>query len=274
VDKVVVTTICSAGVVFACALVIAWRATTVSPVASSNLDEPISARLVGGLRLAAAVAAAGVGGGLLTFGLGGRLMMRVLAATSPDAQGFLTEAEERVGEVTSGGTVGFVIFVGVAALVPAGVYMLLRRWLPKRSVVAGLVGAGIGGGLLVRPSGLVDPGNRDFDILSPTWLAVVLCVAVVTLGSVTIAVLADRFVATWPELGPSPRGVAASLPLAVYAVPPLTVVGVVLVAFHVLATRPGRRLRRTDSGASVVPLSLAAIFGGGWVVFSAIEILT
>ena len=64
-------------------------------------------------RLAGSVVGALVAG-LMTVGLGGRLMMRILAATSPpQAQGRLTDADAIVGEITTGGTVSFVLFVGL-----------------------------------------------------------------------------------------------------------------------------------------------------------------
>ncbi len=272
-DKVVVTALCSAGVALAASLVIAWRGTAGDRAAAPGTDEPLRARIGEGVRLAAATAAAGVAGGILTFGLGGRLMMRVLAATSPQAQGFVTDAEERVGEVTGSGTIGFVAFVGVAAAVPAGVYVLARRWLPRRSLVAGLVAGGIGGGLLARPSGLIDPDNRDFDILTPTWLAVLLCLAVLVLGSLTIAILADRWVAAWPRPSSSPGGIASLLPLAVYAIPPVTAVGVVLVASRALAGRRGRARgsRLTTVGAALV--GLGGVLGSAWILVGAAEIL-
>ncbi len=272
-EKVVVTAICSAGVAVAVWLVVARRRTARDAQTARRPDEPLSARIGEGVRLASATAAAGVAGGILTFGLGGRLMMRVLAATSPQAQGFLTDAEERVGEVTSSGTIGFVAFVGVAAAVPAGVYVLARRWLPRRSLVAGLVAGGIGGGLLARPSGLLDPDNRDFDILSPTWLAVLLCLAVLLLGSLTIAVLADRWVATWPQPSSSPLGIVSLLPLAVYAIPPVAAVGVVLVASRVVAGRRGRARgsRLTTVGAALV--GLGGVLGSAWILVGAAEIL-
>lgn len=273
-EKVVVTVICSAGVAVAASLVVAWRRTAGGAETARGPEEPLSARIGDGVRLASATAAAGVAGGILTFGLGGRLMMRVLAATSPESQGFLTDAEERVGEVTSSGTIGFVVFVGVASAVPVGVYVLARRWLPRRSLVAGLVAGGIGGGLLARPSGLLDPDNRDFDILSPTWLAVLLCLAVLLLGSLTIAVLADRWVATWPQPSSSPGRIASLLPLAVYAIPPVTAVGVVLVASRVVAGRRGRDRRSTLTTAGTSLVGLAAVLGGVWTVVGAAEILT
>src|SRR5207248_3256002 len=75
----------------------------------------------------------GMAAGALVGGFGGRLMMRVLAATSGDgAQGLLTEADERIGRITTDGTIGILIFVGVAGGVVGGLlYVVLRRWLPR-----------------------------------------------------------------------------------------------------------------------------------------------
>ena len=43
---------------------------------------------------------AGLGAGLIAAGAGGRLVMRLLALTSPDAHGAITEAEATIGEIT------------------------------------------------------------------------------------------------------------------------------------------------------------------------------
>ena len=57
---------------------------------------------------AAIVFMAGFGAGITVLGTGGRLAMRLLALTAgPAAQGRLTEADEVVGEITVGGTLGF-----------------------------------------------------------------------------------------------------------------------------------------------------------------------
>ena len=75
---------------------------------------------------------AGVAAGVLAAGAGGRLMMRVLAATSPDAHGSFTEAGERIGEITVGGTLGFIFFTGLpAGLLSGALYALVapvREW--------------------------------------------------------------------------------------------------------------------------------------------------
>ncbi len=116
----------------------------------------------------------GIIAGVLIAGLGGRLVMRVLAATSGDsAQGLLTEAKETVGEITLAGSVGFVVFNGIFFGMIGGIgYLLLRRWLPATPWLGGLI---YGTALLgVAPLDALDPDNADFAILTPTWLAVLL----------------------------------------------------------------------------------------------------
>ena len=71
-------------------------------------------------------------------------------------------------EITVGGSGFLIVGLGtLAGLLSLGLFTVLRRWMPTRSLVAGLVAAGVGGGVMARPSGLVDPDNHDFVILSP-----------------------------------------------------------------------------------------------------------
>jgi hypothetical protein len=58
---------------------------------------------------------AAVVSGVLAAGAGGRLVMRLLAATSPESHGEITEGAARIGDITVGGTLGFLAFVGVPA---------------------------------------------------------------------------------------------------------------------------------------------------------------
>jgi hypothetical protein len=56
----------------------------------------------------------GLVAGILAAGAGGRLVMRLLAVTAgPDAQGRITEAEQLVGRITVGGTLGFIVFTAL-----------------------------------------------------------------------------------------------------------------------------------------------------------------
>ena len=139
------------------------------------------------------VVGAGVLAGLLVLGLGGRLVMRLLAATSGRAvQGRLTEAGERVGEITTDGTIGFLLFVGIGGgLATALGFLLVRRWLPRRAGPAGLVA----GMLLIGTLGVSDPfspDNVDFAILRPTWLAIVAVAGTGLLFATTYTAVAAR----------------------------------------------------------------------------------
>ena len=155
----------------------------------------------GAVRYLGGAVAAGLGAGILVAGAGGRLVMRLLAVTSPDAEGSLTEADQIVGEITLGGTLGFVVFTGIAVgMLSAVLCALLRPVLPR-----GLAGGAVLGALmLVVVGSRVDPlraDNFDFNIVGPTWLAV-LAFTVLALfqGMVTIA-LAERIAAPPPLTG-------------------------------------------------------------------------
>ena len=149
--------------------------------------ESVGGALADGLRRLTCVLAAGWVAGFLVVGLGGRLVMRILGATSGDvAQGRLTDAEQVVGEITLGGTVGFVIFAGLLLPIAAAcLYLPVRRFLPNRAWQSGLLYSV----LLLATFGITDPLERDstdFVILSPSWLGVVLVVATAGLFGITL----------------------------------------------------------------------------------------
>jgi hypothetical protein len=141
---------------------------------------------------------AGVAAGVLAAGAGGRLVMRLLAATSPDAEGSFTEAGERIGEITVGGTVGFVFFTGIpAGLLSGALYALLAPVLPRGR--AG--GAALGVLLLILVATRIEPlrsDSVDFLLLDPAWLAV--------LGFSVLALFQGMLVAA---LAPAPPAVGS-----------------------------------------------------------------
>lgn len=139
-----------------------------------------------------------VGGGVAGVcmaGAGGRLVMRLLAATSPEDDNRFTENGSVIGEISVGGT-GFLLVQGIAiGMLTALVYGLLRRWLP-----AGRAGGALYGLLLLLAlSTVLDPlrpDNRDFQIVGPGWLSVAVFSALAighgTLLAVTTAWLSRR----------------------------------------------------------------------------------
>lgn len=236
--KAAVTVGCAAAMAAAIVLAVRLRATrrTPSPLAG---DEPFGERLAVTVSRGGGMVAGAVVAGVLSIGAGSRLMMRVLAVTSPDeVQGRLTEADEVVGTVSVGGSLFLVLAAGIGSgAVGLAIFASLRRWLPDRSLVAGLVGVAIGAGALVRPSGFLTASNIDFSLLSPAALAVALCLATLVLFGTTFAVLVDHLAPRWPRPGWSPRGVLSAAPFAILLLaPPLFVGSVVAVLVGTAST--------------------------------------
>ena len=213
---------------------------------------------------------AGVAGGIVAAGAGGRLVMRLLAVTAgDDAQGRITEADQVVGQITAGGTIGFVLFTGVffGAATGAG-YLLVRRWLP-----AGRAGGLAFGGLLLVLAGTrLEPlrqGNLDFDLVGPGWVSVVAFTALVLFHGMLVAALAGRLSRSVPLLSREPRTIAAHAPLlllvpGVAVVVPLVVVGLLVVlasrSRQLLAAWHARRLVLAGQVALAL-VALAALPG-------------
>ena len=191
-DNVILAIVCVPAMLYAAS--IAWRGRSLPITSSAPPDESVEAAVRQSARDVTTTLSAGAIAGVLTAGLGGRFVMRLLAATSGDgAQGRLTEAEEVVGEITFDGTAFFVLFAGL--VVPTFLsllYLLLRRMLPNTAWKAGL----LVGVLVLGTIGVNDPlsaENGDFQILAPTWLAITSVVVVGLLFGVTFTALSARF---------------------------------------------------------------------------------
>jgi hypothetical protein len=163
---------------------------------------------------------AGLAAGLLAAGAGGRLMMRLLGATSsPDVHGLSTEAGETIGEIPVGGTLAFLVFVGLPAGFLSGMlYALLAPVLASGRAR----GVGLGIVLLVLFATRIEPlrpDSIDFLLLDPAWLAV--------LGFSALALFQGMLVTA---LAPAPRPVAR---------PRVLIGGRVALAVVLLAALPG-----------------------------------
>lgn len=117
--------------------------------------------------------AAGLAVGVVIAGLGSRLVMRLLAVADPDARGSFTENGNQVGDITLGGTLGLVTFVGIPIGFLAGLIVFaVRRWLPAGQPWRGLAFSAV---LLALLGGtVIDPDNIDFRLLEPAGLAIAL----------------------------------------------------------------------------------------------------
>jgi hypothetical protein len=212
--------------------------------------------------------------GLVITGAGGRLIMRLLAETSPEATGRITEALARVGDITVDGTAVYLVFGAFpAAFASAALYLLVAPWLPPGR----LGGPTYGLLLLVTVAPFLEPlraSNIDFAIVGPGWLALLLFAALAVLQGAFLAALAGRLSRSLPILSRERwLGPAAPLLAAVVLVP----VGVVLAVGAVVtfafpralpwvlaarASRPGIVTGRILLGIAVVvalPAFLATV---------------
>ena len=172
----------------------------------------------------------GAGAGVLMAGAGGRLAMRLLAATAPEsAQGRVTEADQVVGNITFDGTTGFIIFVGIFfGLIFGILYLLIRRWLPRGR----LGGLTYGFLLLVWFSTAADPlrpDNPDFEIVGPGWVSIITFVTLGLLHGMLVAAIAGRYSRSLPLISKDWRTVIPYAPLL------LLIPGFVLLLLVVLA---------------------------------------
>ncbi|MEA2000303.1 MAG: hypothetical protein U9N84_00220 [Actinomycetota bacterium] len=140
----------------------------------SVLPEPAFRSFSGLVRHVAIGGIAGLVAGIVVGGGGGRLFMRAAGAAARDAaQGARTEAGFTVGEVTFGGTVALILFIGVfVGVVGAALYLIFRPWL---SWTGRWRGAAFGVLLFAAGSATSDvmnPDNVDFRILGNPVLLV------------------------------------------------------------------------------------------------------
>jgi hypothetical protein len=214
------------------------------------------------LRALAAVGCAAVLAGVLVGGVGGRLAMRLLAASNEHTTGMITDDGFEVGRITAAGTLQLIAASVQFAMIGAVLYLLVRPLLlgPAGARVA-LATVGIGGTV---GAVLVHPESFDFQALDPAILPIVLFVALPMLLVLVFAVLAEHWLAedSWFMRAPWRQARPALLVwvvggLALVVVLPL--LGVCLVLLTVLHRRPlPERWRPVVLGAGRVVL--VAIF--------------
>jgi hypothetical protein len=253
--------LCGVAVLFGVVCIVRWGGMDLRPAPESP---DVYRRYVWYVAIAVL---AGIGAGFLMAGPGGRLVMRLLAVTAgDDAQGRLTEAEETVGRITTGGTIGLVIFTGLFFGITSGfLYLVVHRWLPHGR----LRGLAFGSLLFVVGATQIDPlrkDNPDFDIVGPGWLALVAFAALVLLHGMVVAALAARVSHGLPLLGARPRALIGHAPLLLLL--PIVFIAVPLVIGAGVA---GVIARRPDLMAR---LRSRQVMIGGWVVLAVVALVT
>jgi hypothetical protein len=172
------------------------------PTSAPGPTPSVVTRHLDGLRLyawwASMLLVVGTVSGLLVAGAGGRLAMRLLAVTSPEATGRLTEAQATVGEITFEGTIGYLVFGALPfAFASTALYLLAAPWLPRGR----LAGPTFGLAVFIVAAPFIDPlraDNVDFDIVGPGWLAVLVFAALAVVQGAFLSAFSGRLSRSLP----------------------------------------------------------------------------
>ena len=134
----------------------------------------------------------GIAAGFLVGGIANRLIMRILAMLNEGKSGVMTENGNIAGDITAGGTIGLIIFIGLTTGITGGlIYVIIRRWLPGGGALKGLAF----GLVLLCFSGIIvfDSDNIDFALFGPRPLSVGLFALLFPLYGVVLSLLVERF---------------------------------------------------------------------------------
>ncbi len=266
-------------------LTIRWGATPYRPWEPEPDSDANPSPRVAALRYLRGVAVALVGGfwaGALVTGPAVRLIMRLLAATAGDgAQGAITEAEEVVGEISVDGTIGLYLFGGVLpGMLSGAIYVACRRWLPSGR----LGGLAFGVLHLVVAATRIDPlrpGNADFDIVGPGWLAALTFGLAAIVHGMAVVAIANRFSNRFPTadaLADAPADAPADVPrrLRVRSLLPLVLPVLLLIPAVFLLIPLGAGLIITVVASQVPPVVRAirsrTVVLGGRILVAAIAV--
>lgn len=167
--------------------------------AAAGATDQRPARVAGVLRDIGRAGIAGLLMGVLVGGLGGRLVMMVVALLNPEAFGRRTENGELIGTFSINGTLALILFGGLAAgMVAAVVWVVIAPWVPwsgpRRWLVAMPIALALGAFLLVEST------NRDFVIVGPSWLVLVLLLGLVAIAGFVMAWLDERLERRLPRV--------------------------------------------------------------------------
>lgn len=189
----------------------------------------------------------------LVGGVLGRLAMRVLVLTSDDRiDGAITDDEAVVNQFTFSGTAGLALFIGLAGIALAWMYVGARHSLPASPRIR----AGVWAALLWSAAGygVFDPDGFDFTQLEPVWLGVVMFSAIFLAMGALIALGVERALERWPS-----HPVALIVPmLPMIPVAPLAAGGIVAAVGATI----NERWRAVQVFGALVMTAIVVVFGG------------
>jgi hypothetical protein len=125
--------------------------------------------------------------GFLFGGVGGRLVMRVIALVDESTDGAETDFGT-IGEITVGGTFTLAVLATIAGAIGGVLYVTARRWLPSARLTRGL----FFGLLMMFGPGVIAVSQVDLQIVEPALPIFATFVALIVLYGISVALLADR----------------------------------------------------------------------------------
>jgi len=143
------------------------------------------------LRRLTVVTIVGAMTGFLVGGVGGRLIMSLLAGLNTEDAGTLSDDGFRMGQVTLGGTLNLLLVGTVLGVLGGGIYLAVRDlrigpwWFRAMSLSAGAT--------VVVGAALVHSDGVDFTLLEPTWVAIGLTLAIPGMFALALPPLAERW---------------------------------------------------------------------------------
>lgn len=141
-------------------------------------------------RLAVATLAGAIVG-FLVGGVGGRLIMSLLAKLNSEHAGTVSDDGFTMGQFTLGGTLNLLVVGTVFGVLGGGIYLAVRdlrigpAWFRAASVAVGATA--------VVGAGLVHSDGVDFTLLKPTYAAIGLTLAIPFVFALALPPLADRW---------------------------------------------------------------------------------
>ncbi len=146
--------------------------------------------------------------GVISAGVGSRVVMRIIALADPSTDGLVTDADATVGDITFGGTINLLLLGTIAGVMGGVVYLGIRRWLPVPAAWKGLAYGFVT--LLTVGQLLFDTHNVDFQLFEPVVMVIVLFAALFLVNGLIVGALMERIhrEATYPSSLRVPRAVA------------------------------------------------------------------
>ncbi len=193
--------------------------------------------------------------GAIAGGLGSRIAMRITAQmTTENLQGRLTEAQARVGEITTEGTIFLLFFATVLGIYGGLLYRIAAKWLPGKTALRGL-----GFGLLLlllHGSLLIEGDNFDFTLFGSPIINIAMFALLPVIFGIIVSYTEAWLERVYPTFAFRPKPLLLYLP-GIFG--GIFLFALTISAIQALNPRPGDGLFINPAQAWIVLMMVAVI---------------